>query len=461
MKHIFAFCALAFVGMYLYAVLTVQRTEVPGVVPLRWATDANPARSVQTALFNRLNPGLSVTVDPNPAGDPSKQIVQCATGTGPDLIDTGHEALETLVGAGILLDLTPYAKTMGFDTSRTYPAIEGSLKVEGRQYSFPCNVSSNAVLYNKRIFDDHGVPYPKPGWTYDDFIRTSKMLIEHPSRSGQKHLAVANWLSIWFVGDLLVGNGARLFTPDGLHSALDSHEARAAMQSYFDMMHVHHILPTPADAAAMSSQGGWGSGGLNWFSGGKAAMILIGRWYIVQVPNYPELKGNLGAVPLPKVGDRPSSGVAYTRAAGINVKSPHWRESLRFLQYLASPEYGKVIVEDGDAQPPNPRLAESGQALVNEMVPDAAFHQAFVDSIKNARSLDYSPFIDASEVSRWIQETIEKVENRLLPPDQALRTLAAQIDERIRLNLERRPDLQKKYMQITGKPYRPDWWRGG
>src|SRR5205085_2998573 len=138
-------------------------------------------------------------------------------------------------------------------------------------------------------------------------------------------------------------------------------------------------------------------------------MILIGRWYIVQVPNFPALKGNLGAAPLPRVGNRPSSGVAFTRAAGINVKSPHWRESLRFLQYLASPDYGRVIVEDGDALPPNPHVAETGRALVNEMVPEADFHQTFVDAIQNARSLDFSPFIDASEMSRWIQEYLEKV----------------------------------------------------
>lgn len=461
MKQIFAVCAVLFLAMYLFAQGTVENTEKPGVVRLRWATDANPARTVQTGLFDRLHPGLSVLVDPNPAGDPSKQIVQCATGTGPDLMDMGPESMQTLVSAGMLLDLTPYAAKMGFDTARTYPAIGESLKVEGKQYTFPCNVSTNAVLYNKQIFDDHGVPYPKPDWTYDDFIRTSKLIQERPSRSGQKHLAVAHWLNTWFFGDLLVGHGGRNFTPDGLHSALDSPEALATMQDYFRMMHVEHVLPTPADAAAMSSHGGWGAGGLNWFSEGKAAMIFIGRWYIVQVPNFPALKGNLAAVPLPRVGSRSSSGVAFTRAAGINIKSPRRQEALRFLQYLASPEYGRVIVEDGDALPPNPHVAETGGMLVNEMVPDAGFHQVFIDAIRNARSLDFSPFIDASEMTRWIKEFLEKVENRLLPPDQALHALATQIDERIRMNLERRPDLQKKYTQVTGKSYRPDWWRGG
>jgi len=62
------------------------------------------------------------------------------------------------------------------------------------------------------------------------------------------------------------------------------------------------------------------------------------------------------------------------RAAAINAKSPHIEEALKFLEYLASPEYSKI-------------------------------------------------------------------------------------DEEIRMNLERRPDLQKVYEQQTGKVYRSDWWK--
>src|SRR5437016_4605524 len=127
MKRVFALCVLLFAGMYLLAETTLDRSEKPGIVRLRWATDANPARAVQTALFDRLNPPLQVTVDPSPAGDASKLIVQSATGTGPDIVDTSHESLETLVQAGVLLDLTPYAQSQGFDPSRTYPAIRESL----------------------------------------------------------------------------------------------------------------------------------------------------------------------------------------------------------------------------------------------------------------------------------------------------------------------------------------------
>lgn len=197
--------------------------------------------------------------------------------------------------------------------------------------------------------------------------------------------------------------------------------------------------------------------GINWFSEGRAAMIIIGRWYIVQVPNFPDLKGNLGAVLLPHLPGKPSCGATDTRAAGINVKSPHWREALHFLQYLAGPEYNKVIVEDGDSLPPSPALARTGQDLVDEEVPDPAFHQPFIEQEKLARPIDNSPFIDPSEVDRWLKEAVDKVENRIQTPADAMHTLAGQIDQQIRVNLERRPDLQRSFQQATGRPYSLDW----
>ncbi|MDX1931389.1 MAG: extracellular solute-binding protein [Capsulimonadales bacterium] len=460
MRRLFLLCFLLFVALYTVAETTRERPKRDGIVRMRWATDDNPARKVQTAAYAAMFPGKQVLVDPGLGGDQTKLIVQCTTGTGPDIIDVYDQAnLNSLVQSGVLLDLTPYAKEMGFSPARTYPALAPALMVDGKQYRFPCNVWANCIIYNKAILDDHGIPYPTDDWTYDDLIAISKRIQTTPSKSGEKHMPIANWNSRGFFEDMLIGHGGRLFSEDGLMSRHDSPESIAALTLYHDMMYVHKVIPTPAESAAMASQGGWGSGGINWFSTGKAAMIVIGRWYIVQVPNFPNLKGNLGAVLLPRVGTRPSAGVTDTRAAGINAKSPRWREALTFLQYLASPEYSRIIVQDGDANPPDFRLAATGASMVNESVPDPAFHQPFVDALKNARPLDNSPFIDPALVARWTTEHVEKVENRLMTPEQSLKELAAQIELAIRIHLERRPDLRKKFEERTGRQYTADWWK--
>ncbi|MGB2821446.1 MAG: extracellular solute-binding protein, partial [Phycisphaerae bacterium] len=332
-----------------------------------------------------------------------KLTVQCATGVGPDVIDVYSQAqMITYADFGILLDLTPYALKMGFAPENTYPAIKGTLIADGRQVRFPCNVWANCVIYNREVFDDHGLAWPDPNWTFDDFVSAGRRIVSRPGRSGTRHIGVANYSQNWMLNDLLVGCGGWYFTRDGLRCRLGEPEGVDAMRRYHDLMHVHKILPTPAEAQAMSSQGGWGTGGINWFSNGRAAMIFIGRWYLCQLPNYPDLHGKLGVTRLPRIGGRPSVGVCDTRAAGVNITSPNRDAALKFIQYLATPDYGQVIVNDGDSLPPNPALARRGEDLVNSVAPDPAFHQPFIDALKHARPRVLSPFIDGAQVDRWV-----------------------------------------------------------
>jgi hypothetical protein len=51
------------------------------------------------------------------------------------------------------------------------------------------------------------------------------------------------------------------------------------------------------------------------------------------------------------------------------------------------------------------------------------------------------------------------VENDRVMPEEAMRSLAKEANELIRLNLERQPHLQRKYQEVTGKVYSSDWWK--
>lgn len=460
MKHVFAALFALAAALYIVAVRTLDPPPPEGIERIRWATDANPTRDRQTGLFAELYRGLEAVVDPGLGGDQTKLIVQCATGTGPDVIDVyDQDAMASQVSAGILMDLTPYAEQYGFSVENTYPALRDALMVDGRQYRFPCNVWANCVVYNKAVFDDHGVPYPRDDWTWTEWIEVCRQLLQSPSRAGEKHFAFANWNNIWWFGELYINKGGRYFSEDGLTCLLDSEKALWAIQFYYDAIYKHEVVPSAAQLASLSAQGGWGSGWLSIFSNGKVGMIIIGRWYLCQVEYFPQMKGKLGAVRLPHVEGREPTGLCDTRAAGINAMSPHKDAALKFLQYLASPEYSKLIVEDGDSMPPNPSVAASGEMLVNRAEPDPAFHQPFVDAMEDAQPADLSPFIDSLVVRRWLGEALDRVENQVEAPDTAFRNLTTEINRTIRVNLERQPHLQRLYEERTGRPYSEDWWR--
>ena len=430
-----------FFGLYAVALVTLQSESPEDTVVLRWATDPNPARDRQVAAFTNANPGISVTTE---SGDPTKLLVQCATGVGPDLLDLKEPLFETMVRAGLLLDLTEPAKQYGFAPDKTFPAIRPTLSVDGRQFRFPCNVNAQAVIFNKAVFDDYQLPYPQQDWTWDDFAELGRAIRETPSKSGRKHIPLVNWNSSFLFADLLMAHGGRYFSEDGLVCLLDSPEAIAAFQHYHDLMFKHRVMPTPEQSAAMSGQGGWNSGGINWFASGEAAMIIIGRWFSVQALRFPQLQGQLAAVPLPRFPDHPSRGFIEARGLGVNAKTKHPEAALKFLSYLAGPDYGALIIKDGDSLPPGAAMARDGAALTNEHFPDADFHQTFIDAASNAQPIDTSPFIDSAQVQRWIAEFLERLENRVASPSELAVQLTTEINRAIARNIERDSRLRQR-----------------
>ncbi len=439
MKYFFALALGLFLAGFTVAVSTLKPSGRPGVTTIRWATDPNPARTVQVAEFERMHPDIHVEVD---SGDNSRLVIQCATGVGPDVMDMSETTMQSMAEAGVLLDLTDLARAGGFSPEATYPAIRPALMVNGRQYSFPCNVYAPVILYNKRIFDDHHAPYPKPGWTWDDFTAAGRAVVASPGDSGKKHLGLVTLGAQGFFSDLLVSRGGRYFSADGRRCILDSPESLAAIRQYYDLMYRDGIIPPPSEAAALSGQGGWGAGAINWFSNGEAAMISIPRWYLVQLVNYPGLRESIAAVSEPRMPGQPSRVSAGARAATINARTRYPAAAAAFLSYLASPQYAAIIVHDGDALPPLPSAARDGQALVNGIIPDPAFQQVFVDAIKDAVPHELDPYIDAKLVDRWTTQRINEIENHVVGPEDGMRALTVEINRSIDLNLSRRPDLR-------------------
>jgi len=458
MKYVIMALIGVFVVMYAYALSTLEVLGDPNRTTITWSTDPNPARTKQVGIFEAKNPDLEGLVDKR---DATKIIVRCATGTGPDIVDI-YDVFElaTFAEAGILMDLTPFADSLGFGVDNTYASLREGLSYEGKHYRFPCNVHANVMVYNEKILADHGAPLPQPDWTWDDFIESALAVRNNPSKSGEQHIPLANWNSEWIYRDLLIGHGGDFFTEDGLHSRLGEEEALKAMEIFRDMAITHDIMPTSAEALTLSSQGGWGSGGISWFFNQQAAYIHIGRWAIVQIPVYlernPDIVDNIAAARLPRVAGHPSRGVVGSRAAGINAKSKNPQAAKRFLQYLAGRDYSALIVEDGDALPPNPDMAHTGTDLINDIVPDPAFHQPFIDAVEEGVTLKMSPFIEAQIVKRWTLEAVQEVENGA-DPRATITRVANEIDAQIRQNLRRRPALQAKYEEVTGKKYSDQW----
>ena len=97
------------------------------------------------------------------------------TGTGPDVFWMNIGAPD-YIEPGLLLDMTERIQEAGIDMSKFPEAVTGMYEQDGKIYGIPKDYDGMAVYYNKSIFDEMGVEYPKEGWTWDDLLATAQAL---------------------------------------------------------------------------------------------------------------------------------------------------------------------------------------------------------------------------------------------------------------------------------------------
>jgi len=183
------------------------------------------------------------------AEDPHTKIqVAIMSGRAPDLVKLGTpfehvlarfgvlEPLDGLVSEEVLAEFTPAL----IEAARYSPAAPADMT--GKIVSVPYFVDTRAILYRKDIFEERGVPEPM-GWTWDDFVKYSKMLTFDRTGNGRIDVhgfgTAANYLSqsvifAWQAGGQLL---------DGLdYPGFTDPAFVEGMQFYYDLFHEHNVV---------------------------------------------------------------------------------------------------------------------------------------------------------------------------------------------------------------------------
>jgi len=449
MKYVFAGALAVLLLLSGVAWLIQPRLAEEGKIPLVWVSDDNPAHREQIAVFNRLHPEFSLRLDPSNTGM-QKVIVQCIGGVGPDLFDCydGFQ-LSAYVKSGIAMDVTDELAAAGINVERDcWAAAHPTCIYEGRTYGFPTNASVNAIWFNKDIFDRNGVPYPKGPWTWDEFIPLAQKLTVRGPNGRIEHFGfMMDW---WNWRHFLYQWGGRVYTPDGTRCVLDSPQCIAAIQMMQDLVYKYHVAPSPVEEAAIATAGGWGSGTITFFGGGKAAMALGGRWWLCTLRNYEGLR--LGAVECPHGPKRVFRG--YGRSTLVNKNSPRAKQAIVFLKYMAGREYNELINRQADALAPVKRYCYTDLYLHDPEFPNEDFNAVWRDVMQYGIPDQVSPFVNGNVVGRIIGRQLDLVKNGSKTAADAMRTAARQINEEIAKTVERDPSLRRRYEKLTKKATR-------
>ena len=442
MKKAFVY---TFIGLILLSVIAWILWDGRDPDALVWSTDVHPTRDVQVALFEKMNPGIKVAIDPTQQ-DLMKTIVQCTGGVGPDLFSANLGAhLSSYVKAGVALDITDYLKEWGIDFDNDiWKGVYNTCAYEGRIYGIPNNAAVDGLWYNKDIFDAAGLKYPSGDWTWDDFLKIAPKLVQRDDEGKITQFAIGiNWKIHWqqFVAQW----GGNIYSKDGTKCTLDSPEVIAAIQFMYDLVYKYRVAPTALEEAGMVSTGGWGGRDTRtFFCSGRYATALGGRWWLLALRDYPDLKYDFTESPHGKY----KVFYSYGKSTIINSNSKHINEALCFLKFLLSPEYNELLNVQGDAVGPMIEYCKlTPKQADNPFLQDMP---RWNEIMKYGIPEEVSPFVNGTIAMRIIEKQIEQVRRNLKTPEKAMEDATRLVNVEIKKTLKYDYILRERYEKLTG-----------
>jgi multiple sugar transport system substrate-binding protein len=142
---------------------------------LRFSWWGGPQRAARTneviALFNRANPAVAIEREIsefNAYWD--KLSVQAAGGNEPHLVQMQSRFIDRFAGGGTLRPLDDLVQSGAIRlTGIAESALGTGRQPDGRLYMVPYGAFFFVPMYNRTVIEQHGLPLPREGWTWDNF----------------------------------------------------------------------------------------------------------------------------------------------------------------------------------------------------------------------------------------------------------------------------------------------------
>lgn len=228
------------------------------------------------------------------------------------------------VQEGLVRDLTPFVEAdPDFQTDDFYPNTLERHQWDGGTWAIPTTVNYLLIFYNKDAFDEAGVAYPEPGWSWDDFVVAAQSLTQ---REGDE-VVMWGFVPSAAANRTLIESRVGLVIDDWVdppEPRFDDEEVIDAVRWYAGLFLEEQVAPyfepedEDDDQLALSDE-------QTLIDNGQAAMWPEADavwWYRSQ-------QGNVGAVPFPvDTADSHSSPFgtdSLSMSAGTSQPQAAWR----------------------------------------------------------------------------------------------------------------------------------------
>lgn len=290
------------------------------------------------AEFTKTHRGVKVNVSWIPwTGAQQKFLTAIVGGMAPDIAELGTTWTPDFAAMGALEDLGPYVEKWG-QGDDLLPALVESATYEGKLYGLPWYAGNRCVYYRKDWFEKEGIKeFPK---TWEDFVKVAVQLTKDTDGDGKidQYGFAVNGASQHEFMPMIWRNGGEIAvkTDKGWKAAIDTPEAREALQAFADLYLKYKVSP---------------EGSVTWnvlssrkaFETGTVAMIIDVAPLVSNFLNNPNLKDKFAVAPLPYFKE-PASFIGGSNMV-MFTQSKQKDLAWEYLELLMSPKYQKAWAE--------------------------------------------------------------------------------------------------------------------
>jgi multiple sugar transport system substrate-binding protein len=295
------------------------------------------------AVFEKSHPSIKVDVESiaPPAGQAlswyiARVLTEIAAGNGPDVILVPDDNARTFANSGQIIPLGPVLATAGVNPGNFYTNVWNLGNLSGTTYYVPKDWADLSIMYNKALFQKAGLPFPKAGWTWNDFLTDAQKLTimngGHPVQWGAQ--LGGDWLRAG-LEYFIAAAGGHILSPDGKTTTgyLTSKATESAIQFFLALYYKYHISPTPAEVNSFGS--------LDLFNAQKVAMSFGGPWNLVGVYEAnPKL--SFGVAPMPVGPSGKPVTEPFWAGYGVSKSSKHLDAAEQFVAWSASKVWATI-----------------------------------------------------------------------------------------------------------------------
>ncbi|MFD8569811.1 ABC transporter substrate-binding protein [Streptomyces sp. NPDC059639] len=302
-----------------------------GVTVELWHGQTDTARTVIESLvreFNRTHPRIRVDPGGGVLADAMLQKITAALASGsfPDVVYVFGSDLASVARSPSAVDLTDTLHSGSGPWNGFWKPAREAVTVNGRVRAAPALIDSLAVVCNKKVFRDAGVPLPEPGWTWREFTETAARLTDR-RRSvfgtgwpgvGDEDTVWRLWPMVWDLGgEVIAADGKSIgFAKEGIRALGTVEELARAKSVYID--------PKPGSEQMYQV-----------FLAGRMGMVVTGPW---QLPDIQDAKIDHHVVPLPSYSGRPMTISGPDTWTVFDNGPARVRAARTFVTWLTRPE---------------------------------------------------------------------------------------------------------------------------